>query len=213
MAVPPLAPGMTSLSGLMTVDLPGSSLTQWASHIQDVTSGMRLPLEAAVNCPQADIVGVLNWLENLTPVKYCRFCFGVGRKCRCGNVPHQTPSNGSGLWTPPMMSYSTMASLPKAAASSSASGVPLPRYSQPGLPPRKQAPMDTLPAPSTENLLATAGVGRGGRGRRSPVTGPRTPTVPGPQQAPPLATQQRMSAPGRQEAGQATPYRQQVYLP
>ena len=28
MAVPPLAPGMPSLSGLMTVDLPGSSLTQ-----------------------------------------------------------------------------------------------------------------------------------------------------------------------------------------
>ena len=60
MAVPPPAPGTTSLSGLTMVDLSGSSLTQWTSHIQDVASGMRLPLEVAVNCPQADIVGVFN---------------------------------------------------------------------------------------------------------------------------------------------------------
>ena len=100
MAVPPPAPGMHSLSGLTTVDLLGSSLNQWASHLQDVASGMRMPLEAAVNCPQADVVGVLNQLENLTPVKYCRFCFKVGRKCRHSNVPHQTPSQGSGLWMP-----------------------------------------------------------------------------------------------------------------
>ena len=60
MAMPPPAPGTSSLLGLTTVNLPGSSLTQWASHIQDVASGMRLPPEVAVNCPQADIVGVLN---------------------------------------------------------------------------------------------------------------------------------------------------------
>ena len=114
---------------------------------------------------------------------------------------------------PATMSYATMASLPEAVASSSASGVPSLRYPPPGLPPHNQAPMDTLPTPSTENLLATAGVSRGGRGRRSPVTGPQTPTTPGPQQAPPSATQQQMPAPGRQEVGQATPYRQQVYPP
>ena len=88
MAVPPPAPGTPSLAGLTTVDLPGASLTQWASHVQDVASGMRMPLEVAVNCPQEDIVGVLNWLERLTPVKYCRLFFGVGKKCRCANVPH-----------------------------------------------------------------------------------------------------------------------------
>ena len=98
-------------------------------------------------------------------------------------------------------------------ASSSASGVPPLRYPPPGLPPCNQVPMDTLLAPSTENLLATAGVGRGGRGRRSPIIGLRTPTAPGPQQTPPSATQQWMPAPGRQEAGQATPYWQQVYPP
>ena len=109
MAMPPPSPGMPSLAGLTTVDLTGVSLTQWASHVQDVASGMRMPPEVAVNCPQEDIVGVLNRLERLTPVKYCRLCFGVGNKCRCTNVPCQTPSQGLALWMPPMMSYATMA--------------------------------------------------------------------------------------------------------
>ena len=60
LTMPPPAPGTQSLAGLTTVDLPGNSLIQWATHIQDVASGMRLPPEVVVNCPQADIVGVLN---------------------------------------------------------------------------------------------------------------------------------------------------------
>ena len=213
MAMPPPAPGMLSLAGLTTVDLPGASLTQWASHIQDVASGMRMPPEAAVNCPQEDIVGVLNWLERLTLVKYCRLCFGVGKKCRCTNVPRQTPGQGSALWMPSMMSYTTMASSTKTTASFSVGGVPLLRYPPPGPTPGDPAPMDTLPAPTSENLLATAGVGRSGRGWRSPAAGPQTPTAPGPQQVPPLATQQQMPTPGRHEVGQATLCRQQVYPP
>ena len=67
LAVPPPALGTQPLAGLTMVNLLGSSLTQWATHIQDVTSGMRLPPEVAVNCPQADIVGVLNRLERMTP--------------------------------------------------------------------------------------------------------------------------------------------------
>ena len=175
MAVPPPAPGTPSLAGLATVDLPGSSLTQWATHVQDVTSGMRMPPEAADNCPQQDIIGVLNRLESMTPVKYCHLCFGVGKKCRCSNVPHQTPSQASALWTPLMMSYVAMASSTKTTASSSVGRVPPPRYPPPGLPPIDPAPMDMLLAPTSENLLATAGVGRGGRGLRQPWT----PTAPG----------------------------------
>ena len=141
MAMPPTAPGTTPLAGLTMVNLPGSSLTQWALHIQDVTLGMILPLEAAVNCPQADIVGVLNRLENLTRVKYCRFCFGVSRKCRSSNVPHQTPSLGSGLWMPPTMNYPAMASPTETMASSSVGGVPPLRHPLPGLPPVDPATM------------------------------------------------------------------------
>ena len=66
LAVPPPALGTQPLAGSTTVDLPGNSLIQWATHMQDVTSGMRLPPEVAVNCPQADIVEVLNQLERMT---------------------------------------------------------------------------------------------------------------------------------------------------
>ena len=60
MAIPPPPPGSQPLAGSTMVDLLGNSLTQWATHVQDVASGMILPPEEAVNCPQADIVGVLN---------------------------------------------------------------------------------------------------------------------------------------------------------
>ena len=170
---------------------------------------MRMPPEVAVNCPQEDIVGVLNRLQRMTLVKYCHLCFGVGKKCGCSSVPRQTPSQASALWTPPTMSYAAMASPTETTASSSAGGVPPPRYPPPGLPPLEPAPMDMLPAPTSENLLATAGVGRGGRGLRQP----RTPTAPGLCQTRPTAPLQRMPTPGRQEASQVTPYRQQVYPP
>ena len=160
MAVPPPPPGMPFLARLTTVDLTGASLTQWASYIQDIASGMRMPLEAAVNCPQEDIIGVLNRLEMLTLLKYCRLCFGIGNKCRGTNVPCQTPSQGLALWMPPTMSYATMASPTMTTASAPVGRVPPLGYPPPGPPPGDPALMDTLPAPSTENLLATASVGR-----------------------------------------------------
>ena len=170
---------------------------------------MIMPPEVVTNCPQEDIVAVLNWLERMTLVKYCHLCFGVGKKCGCSSAPHQTPSQASALWTPPTMSYTTMASSTKTMDSSSAGGVPPLRYPPPGLPPLEPALMDTLLAPTSENLLATAGVGRGGRGLRQP----RTPTAPGLHQMRPTAPPQRMPTPGRQEASQVTPYRQQIYPP
>ena len=70
-----------------------------------------------------------------------------------------------------------MASIPEATASSPVGGVPPQRCPPPGLPPPQQSLMDTLPALSTENLLAAASVGRG---KWSPATGPRMPTTPDP---------------------------------
>ena len=207
MAVPPPPPGSQPLAGSMTVDLLGNSLTQWATHVQDVASGMILPPEVVVNCPQADIVGVLNQLEGLTRVRYCRHCFRVSQKCRCSTIPHQAPGLTSALWTPPIVSYAAMVSSTKTTASISAAGVTPPSYPPPGIPPLE--PMDTLPAPTSENLLATTGVGRGSRTRSHP----RTPITPGVHQTRPRAPQQQVPTPGRHEATQATPYRQQVYPP
>ena len=111
------------------------------------------------------------------------------------------------LWAPPSLSYSAMVSSTETTASTSAAGVtPLTH-----LPPRVPAieTMDTLPAPTTENLLATAGVGQGHK-PRVPLPAP---AAPGLRQMRPKMPQQQAPTPGRQEAMQAMPYRQQVFPP
>ena len=100
-----------------------------------------------------------------------------------------------------------MVSSTETTASTSAAGVTHPIYPPSGMSPLEA--MDTLPAPTTENLLATAGVGRGGRTQ----TQPRIPAAPGLCQTRPRMPQQQVPTPRRQEATQATPYWQQVYPP
>ena len=207
MAIPPPPPGSQPLSGSTTVDLLGNNLTQWASHVQDVASHMRLPPEAAVSCPQSDTVGVLNRPEGMTRVQYCRHCFRVGQRCRCSPIPHQAPGPTSALWAPPTVSYAAMVSSTETTASTSAAEVTHPSYLPPGMPPLEA--MDTLPAPTTENLLATAGVGRG-HGTQTQL---RIPAAPGLRQMRPRMPQQQALTPGGQEATQAMPYQQQVFPP
>ena len=207
MAIPPPPPGSQPLARSFTIDLPDMNLLQWASQVQEVTSYMRWPPEAAVSCPQADMVGVLDRLEGLTRVRYCRRCFGVGQRCQCSAIPLQAPGLTAPLWMPPTASYTTMASSTETTASTSATGVtPLSH-----LPPRAPAiePMDTLLPPTMENLLATAGIGRG----RKPQTPPRMPAAPGLQQMRPRMPQQQAPTPRGREATQATPYQQQVFPP
>ena len=184
LAVSPPPPRLQPLAGSTTVDLLGNSLTQWATHVQDVVSGMILPPEAVVNCPRADIVGVLNRLEGLTRVQYCRHCFGVSQKCWCSTIPHQTPGLTSALWTPPMVSYAAMISSTETTASTSAAGATHPSHPPPRMPPLEA--MDMLPAPTMDNLLTSAGVGRGGRTQSQPGT----PTAPGICQTRPTAPRQ-----------------------
>ena len=69
--------------------------------------------------------------------------------------------------------------------------------------------MDTLPAPTMENLLATAGIGRGCK----PRTPPQMPAAPGLHQMRPQTPQQQVPTPRGQEAMQAMPYQQQVFPP
>ena len=166
MAIPPLPPGSQPLAGSFAVDLLGNNLTQWASHVQEVTLHMRWLPEVAVSCPQSDIIGVLDRLEGLTRVRYCQSCFGVGQRCQCSAVPHQAPGLMAALWIPPTVSYAAMVSSTETTASTSAAGVTPPSYLPPGMPALK--PMDTSLAPTTENLLATAGVSRGHKPRTQP---------------------------------------------
>ena len=175
MAMPPPSPEVHPVAGLPVANLAEVNLTQWASYIQDVASGMRwLPL-AATNCPQEDIIGILNRLEALTPMKYCRHCFGIGYGCRCTKVPCQAPSQSPPLWVPPTMSYATMVATTTTTASSSVACVPPLRH--PSLEPPPGYP--TLPQPGS--LLINAGVGRG-HGLRQPAAGPWAPLALGPHQ-------------------------------
>ena len=148
-----------------------------------------------------------NQLEGLTRVRYCQSCFGIGPGCQCSAVPHQAPGLMAALWTPPTLSYSAMVSSTETTASTSVAGVtPLSH-----LPPRGPATklMDMLPPPTMENLLATAGVGRG----RKPRVLLPAPAVPGLRQTRPKMPQQQAPSPGGQEVMQATPYPQQVFPP
>ena len=207
MAIPHPPPGSQPLAGSTVVDLMGNNLTQWASDVQEVASYMRWPPEVAVRCPLTDMIGVLNQLEGLARVRYCRSCFGVGPGCQCSAVPRQASGKMAALWTQPTLSYSAMVSSTQTTASTSTAGVTPPSH----LPLREPTIklMDTLPPLTTENLLATAGIGWG----RKPQTPPQIPTAPGLCQMRPKMPQQQAPTPGRQEVMQATPYRQQVFPP
>ena len=82
----------------------------------------------------------------------------------CGPSPGSWP-DGSFVDTThsELMSYMAMVSSTETTASTSAAGVTPPSHLPPGMPAIEA--MDTLPAPSMENLLATAGVGWGRKPR------------------------------------------------
>ena len=70
------------------------------------------------------------------------------------------------LWAPPPVSYVAMVSSTETSASTSAAGITPLSYLPSGMPALKA--LDTLPAPITENLLATAGISRGRKPRTQP---------------------------------------------
>ena len=207
MVIPPPPPGSQPLPGAPLVDLTGQILAQWADKVQEVASHMRLPPQVAAECPDSDIVGVLNRLEGMTRTQYCRHCFGVGQQCRCTVAPQRAPGPTMALWTPPVVSYVAMASSTETTVSTLTVGTARSWYPTSEMPPLES--MDMSPPFTMEELLRTAGIGRGGRGR----TPPQTPTAPGLHQLRPRTPQPQVPAPGRQASTAQTPYRQQVFLP
>ena len=93
-----------------------------------------------------------------------------------------------------------MVSFTETMASTSAAGVAPPSHQPPGMPALE--PMDTSPAPTMQNLLATAGISRG----HKPRTQPQMPVAPGLHQTRPRMPQQQVPTPGGQEAMQVMPY-------
>ena len=112
LVVPPPPPDVQPLEGLQGTNLTEANLTEWASDVQDVASGMQRPPCAAMDCPNQDIAGVLHRLENLTRVGFCSLCYALGNSCGCAGATHQAPPGYSSmaLWTPLKPSYASMAS-------------------------------------------------------------------------------------------------------
>ena len=165
---------------------------------------MRMPPRVAVECPVLDIVEVLNRPKDMTLVRYCQLCFGVGRQCRCLVMPRQVPGKTTSLWSPPVPSYAAMASPTETIASTSTASRAVGTSSMPPL-----EAMETLPPLSMASLLLTAGVGRGVGGQ----TPPWAPTAPGPHQSRPRAPPPQMPTSGGQGATASTPYKQQATRP
>ena len=180
LAVPPPPPEVQPLEGLQGTNLPEANLTQWASYVQDVASGMRRPPHVATDCPNQDIAGVLHKLENLTGVGFYHLCYALGGHCGCSRATHQAPNSygNQALWVLPQPSYASMASSMVTTASTSMRGVSLTAGSPPGFPARgAPTPMDVSLASQSYNLLAHAGVGRELRPQSAP--GSARPQAPG----------------------------------
>ena len=179
LAVPPPPPEVLPLEGIQGVNLPEANLTQWASYVQDVASGMQIPPHVATDCPTQDMAGLLHRLENLTGVGFCCLCYALGSNCGCSRATHQAPHiyGDQALWVPPQPSYASMALSMITTTSTSLRGVS-PTVGPPsGFPARgSPSPMDVSPVQKSYNLLAQAGVGRGLRLQSAAgSTRPRTP--------------------------------------
>ena len=139
MAIPPPPPGFQPLPGALLVDLAGQNLAQWADRVQEVASHMRLPPQVAVECPASDMISVLNRLQDMTRVQYCRHCFGVGQRCLCSVMPHQAPGATTALCSPTETIASTSTVGATASRTDGTSRMP------------QLEPMETLPPLSTAN--------------------------------------------------------------
>ena len=215
--VPPPPPEVWPLGGLQGTNLPEANLTQWASYMQDVASGMRKPPRVATDCPSQDMAGVLHKLENLTGVGFCCLCYTVGGSCRCSRAAPQAPPSyrDQALWATPLPSYASMASPMITMASTSMRGVLSTSGPPPGFPARGVPTLiDVSPTSQSYNLLAQVGVGRGLWPQSAP--GSARPQAPGAtslcQECPP-ASRQLATTSGSHEVTPATPYQQAVHPP
>ena len=174
--VPPPPPDVRPLEGLQGTNLTEANLTQWASDVQDVASGMWRSPRTAMECPKRDIAGVLHRLENLTEVSFCHLCYTLGNTCGCAGATHQAPHGyrSMALWTPPQPSYASMASSTMTTTSTSMRGVSSTTGPPPGFP-ALEAPTPMVVSPGY-NPLVHAGVGWGLQPQSKPGSaGPRMP--------------------------------------
>ena len=173
-------------------DLSGMNLTSWASLIQDVAQGMRVvpPNLAMGVC--LDSMVLLQLLEAMTGMGYCRICCQPSPQCRCPGDYQQAPME---TWS------QMMARMPGQGVAASVGGPTTPgtataEVQEQGVPPPPPGlhPPDftnwSLPfleAPTTGGLLTPSGgspsiggqtVGPRALGQRAPAPPMQAPSAP-----------------------------------
>ena len=140
-------------------DLLDLNLSSWASLVQDVTSGLMVPLPILGSEVSLMAVALLDLLEKATGWVYCHFCYHLGSQCTCmgafplswsqvvGESPgHGVTASSEGLTAPGTSATGYLLPPP---------GLPLIDYSKWRLPPPKALTAGVAMAP-----LRLAGVGR-----------------------------------------------------
>ena len=157
LVVPTPPTDIQPLEGLQGTNLTKANLTQWASYVQDVASGMWRPPHAAMECPKWVRLEIResHWGWLLPPLLWPGQHLWM---CR-GNSSGPSQLGSMTLWTLPQPSCASMASSMMTTASTSMRGVsptmgPPPGFPTIGVP----EPMDVSPG---YNMLAHARVGRG----------------------------------------------------
>ena len=133
-------------------DLLDLNLSSWASLVQDVTSGLMVPLPTLGSEVSHVAMALLDLLERATGWVYCRFCYHLGSWCTCmGAFPpswsqvvgesmgHRATASSGGLTTPgtpatgylppppglPLIDYSKWRLLPPEAPTARVATTPL----------------------------------------------------------------------------------------
>ena len=99
----PPPPGRAAPQGGFPTDLVEINLSDWASLVQDVAAGLQVLPPGLSNCLDPKVITLLQWLEAVTQVRFCRLCYYLDTNCRCAGVPLSTPlTSWSQImeWTP-----------------------------------------------------------------------------------------------------------------
>ena len=78
-------------SGRIPTDLMQINLSDWASLVQDVATGLQVLPPGLSNCLDPKVLNLLQHLEVVTQVKFCHLCYYPETNCRCPGVPPSAP--------------------------------------------------------------------------------------------------------------------------
>ena len=91
LSFPPPPLGRAAPQGGFPTDLMEINLSDWASLVQDVAAGLQALPPRLSKCLDPEVMTLLQHLEAVTQVRFCRLCYYLDTNCRCSGVPLSTP--------------------------------------------------------------------------------------------------------------------------